>query len=121
MWYESGRLVKRISIRDDGYCRLNKNSLAGLVAKPPVLGLATSKDISSQSLATIQATNGGRLRRCSRQRAIESRLDQWPATSDPVTVTPIHKFIGPSGKASLRGILSGRKPGEEQRQVHAPN
>lgn len=42
--------------------------------------------------------------------AVEGGLDQGPASSDPVTITAVNKFVGAARKATLRCILSRRQP-----------
>lgn len=45
---------------------------------------------------------------CSVLRATQTGLDQWPATTDPVTVAPVDQLVCTTRESAFWGILAGR-------------
>lgn len=96
------------------------NILARFVTEAALLRLTASQDVPRQTFAAVQIT--GRWwegARC-RLRAMQSRLDQWPAAANPVTVTSIHQLVSPAREPSLGSILSSRKPRQQGWHIHVP-
>ena len=102
-----------------------EDSLPGLIseAAPLRLFLAAAKDIPDQALTAVQALfrsgkRGWAL--AGPAGSVQGRLDQRPASPDPVAVAAVDKFVCASREATLRSILSRREPSEQLGDVKIP-
>jgi hypothetical protein len=97
---------------------------AWFVPEPAALGrvLAAAEDVTDHTFSAEQAMIACLFHRRiivyvlsfgSLLRAAQAGLDQGPASTDPVAVASVNKFIRATREAAFWGVLSGRDPRDE--------
>ena len=95
------------------------NSLSRLIPQtaPLRLLLAASHDVPDQPLTAVKALPRDGPLAPAPSRPGQGRLDQRPAPAHPVTVAPVDELVRAAGEAAFWGILPGREPRDESRDI----
>lgn len=86
------------------------DSLSRLITEPSHWSLAATENVSVQSIAAEETADGlwGSTRWLGL--AVQGRLQQRPASTDPVAVAAINELIGTTREATLWSVLTSGEP-----------